>query len=85
MTAIHKTGNKHCRPDRVTINSIIGVWAKKSPEEGAAARAREFLDFLEELYESLGDLSIKPDRYSYNTASVFALSLPLLIACYRPI
>ena len=85
MTAIHKAGNKQCRPDRVTINSIIGVWAKKSPEEGAAARAKVFLDFLEELYESSGDPSIKPDRYSYNSVSVFALSLPVPIACYRPI
>lgn len=64
MTRRYKDGDERCRPDRVTINSVISVLAK-SPQADAAERARRFLDFMENLSES-GDV-IKPDRYSYNS------------------
>lgn len=59
MNERYKAGDKKCRPDRVTINTIIGAWAKSS-EEGAALRAGEWLHFLENLNDS--DDPLKPDR-----------------------
>jgi hypothetical protein len=64
MTKRYKDGDEGCRPDRVTINSVISVLAK-SPHPNSAERAHRFLDFMENLSKS-GDI-IKPDRYSYNS------------------
>ena len=64
MIRRYKDGDERCRPDRVTINSVISVLAK-SPQVDAAERARGFLDVMEDLGK-LGDV-IKPDRYSYNS------------------
>jgi hypothetical protein len=66
MNDRYGAGDGACRPDRVTINSIISVWAK-SKQEGAAERAETFLRFMENLYYQAGDNSLKPDRYSFNS------------------
>lgn len=65
MNERYKEGDVGCKPDSVTINSIIGVWAK-SRKPNAGKRAEAFLDFMDRAYEA-GDATLKPDRYSFNS------------------
>jgi pentatricopeptide repeat protein len=65
MNERYKAGDVGCKPDSVTINSIIGVWAK-SGQPQAGKRAKAFLDFMERAYKA-GDGTLKPDTYSFNS------------------
>jgi pentatricopeptide repeat protein len=55
-----------CRPDQVTFNTIIGLYAS-SNVPGAAERAETFLEILEHMYYDADDESLKPDSISYNS------------------
>jgi len=66
MNERYGAGDKGCRPDQVTMNSIIGVWAN-SRQTGAAERAETYLKFMEQLYFEAEDKSLKPDIISYNS------------------
>ena len=63
MSSRSKNGDKTCRPDRVSINSVIALLAK----HGMASRALQFLDFLNETYEKSGDVAFMPDLFTYNS------------------
>jgi pentatricopeptide repeat protein len=63
MSSRSKNGDISCRPDRVSINSVIALLAK----HGMASRALEFLGFLNETFEKSGDVSFMPDLFTYNS------------------
>jgi pentatricopeptide repeat protein len=65
MNDRYKEGDIDCKPDAVTINSVIGVWSKSERPE-AGERAEAFLDLMERVYLA-GDITVKPDRYSFNS------------------
>jgi pentatricopeptide repeat protein len=65
MNERYSAGDEGCRPDQVTINSIISVWANSGFPE-AAERAEEYLRFMEEMYYNAEDESLRPDSISYN-------------------
>lgn len=76
MNDKYKLGDEGCRPDQVTLNTIIACWAKAATLGGAkvahynctaAERAEAFLNFLEMMFYEHGVDTMKPDSYSYNT------------------
>jgi len=60
--------NREARPNARSYNAALAAWAK-SRTKGAASRAQLLLDRMNELYLE-GNVSLKPDVYSY-TVSIF--------------
>uniref|UniRef100_A0A7S4S8Q9 Pentacotripeptide-repeat region of PRORP domain-containing protein n=1 Tax=Ditylum brightwellii TaxID=49249 RepID=A0A7S4S8Q9_9STRA len=57
--------NLDLKPDTPTINAVMNVWAA-SPIRGSAEKCEEFLHYMEKAYKA-GDISLKPNRISFNT------------------
>ena len=71
----YKRGDIECRPCRVTLNSIIAVWAK-CRREGAADRAHQYLCFMMHVAHERHDDAVldrkeadrlMPDAFSFNS------------------
>jgi len=72
MTKLYNEGRKDLKPDVVAYTGVMQALVKRRDPEGtnihAVRKATEILEYIERLYESTGDIRIRPDRSMYNVA-----------------
>ena len=60
-----KLGFENAKPDIFTYNQVLNAWSKSS-EDGAAQRAQDVLEAMEQMYY-LGYEGLKPNLRSYSS------------------
>jgi hypothetical protein len=59
-------GEKHIKPNDITINSVLDAWANSS-DERASERYKHILGKMEDLCQLSGDLDLQPNVQIHST------------------